>query len=397
MSGSSSWARCRSHTVYLHGTVRDTQHRKMSKSLGNGIDPLEVVERYGADALRYTLVSGMSVGTDVILDPDDLETSFAPGRNFANKLWNAGRFILSNLDGPPRPLAGGAANAVRRGRAHAGRPLDHRALRRHGARGDRGVRAVPAQRGGRGGLPLPLERPGRLVHRADQAAALRRRAGRRRGAGRRGPDVRRGAPAAPPGDAVRHRGALAPVPRAAGRGLDLGGALARCPTRGRRMPTALARVRPGAGGGGRHPRHPRRVRRAAGPDRARVRDQDGGGRDRRRSSASAAPSSASRSSPSSRFGESARAGRRPRGAPRRHRGVRPARRRDRRRTRVRAAGRRGRAARRSSSASQEKKLGNEQFVSRAPADVVRARAREARRLDRAARGADRKRELLGCG
>ncbi|HXE58950.1 MAG TPA: valine--tRNA ligase, partial [Gemmatimonadales bacterium] len=92
------------HTVYLHGTVRDTQHRKMSKSLGNGIDPLEVVGRYGADALRYTVVAGMAVGTDLILDPKDLETSFAPGRNFANKLWNAGRFILSNLDGPVRPL-----------------------------------------------------------------------------------------------------------------------------------------------------------------------------------------------------------------------------------------------------------------------------------------------------
>src|SRR5690606_38818393 len=75
------------NTVYLHGTVRDTQHRKMSKSLGNGIDPLEVIDRYGADALRYTLVSGMAVGTDVILDPEDLDTSFAPGRNFANKLW----------------------------------------------------------------------------------------------------------------------------------------------------------------------------------------------------------------------------------------------------------------------------------------------------------------------
>ncbi len=100
--------------MYLHGTVRDTQHRKMSKSLGNGIDPLEVVERYGADALRYSLVSGMSVGTDVILDPQDLETSFGPGRNFANKLWNAGRFILSNLDGLPRPLAGSANDVVRR-------------------------------------------------------------------------------------------------------------------------------------------------------------------------------------------------------------------------------------------------------------------------------------------
>ena len=104
------------HTVYLHGTVRDTQHRKMSKSLGNGIDPLEVVERFGADALRYTVVAGMAVGTDVILDPEDLETSFAPGRNFANKVWNAGRFILSNLDSDRhvRPLAGNYPGVVRR-------------------------------------------------------------------------------------------------------------------------------------------------------------------------------------------------------------------------------------------------------------------------------------------
>jgi valyl-tRNA synthetase len=100
--------------IYLHGVVRDTQHRKMSKSLGNGIDPLEVVERYGADALRYSLISGMSVGTDVILDPEDLESTFAPARNFANKLWNAGRFILSNLEGAPRPLAGAHQAAIRR-------------------------------------------------------------------------------------------------------------------------------------------------------------------------------------------------------------------------------------------------------------------------------------------
>ncbi len=101
-------------TVYLHGTVRDTQHRKMSKSLGNGIDPLDVVERYGADALRYTILSGMAVGTDLILDPGDLESSFAAGRNFANKLWNAGRFILSSLDGPTRPLAGAHPGVIRR-------------------------------------------------------------------------------------------------------------------------------------------------------------------------------------------------------------------------------------------------------------------------------------------
>jgi valyl-tRNA synthetase len=92
-------------TVYLHGTVRDTQHRKMSKSLGNGIDPLEVIDRYGADALRYTLVSGMAVGTDVILDPDDLDASFAPGRNFANKLWNIGRLLLGHLDATTPSLA----------------------------------------------------------------------------------------------------------------------------------------------------------------------------------------------------------------------------------------------------------------------------------------------------
>ncbi len=101
-------------TIYLHGTVRDTQHRKMSKSLGNGIDPLDVIERFGADALRYVLLSGMAVGTDVILDPSDLETSFAPGRNFANKLWNAGRFILANLDGPTRPIAGEHPETIRR-------------------------------------------------------------------------------------------------------------------------------------------------------------------------------------------------------------------------------------------------------------------------------------------
>src|SRR5213080_2313493 len=84
-------------TVYLHGTVRDTQHRKMYKSLGNGIDPLDVVRLYGADALRWTLIAGSSLGADVILDPNDLETTFAPGRNFANKLWNIGRFILAQL------------------------------------------------------------------------------------------------------------------------------------------------------------------------------------------------------------------------------------------------------------------------------------------------------------
>ena len=89
-------------TVYLTGTVRDTQRRKMSKSLGNGIDPMEVVERYGADALRFTVAAATAAGTDVIMDRDHMDATFASGRNFANKLWNAGRLVLQNVtDGSP--------------------------------------------------------------------------------------------------------------------------------------------------------------------------------------------------------------------------------------------------------------------------------------------------------
>jgi valyl-tRNA synthetase len=89
------------HTVYLHGTVRDTDHVKMSKSLGNGIDPIDVVTQYGADALRYTVIAGMGMGADLMLDHRDLERSFAPGRNFATKLWNIGRFLLANVGATP--------------------------------------------------------------------------------------------------------------------------------------------------------------------------------------------------------------------------------------------------------------------------------------------------------
>jgi valyl-tRNA synthetase len=85
------------HTVYLHGTVRDMKHVKMSKSLGNGIDPLDVRALFGTDALRYTVIAGLGMGADVMLDPNDLEKSFAPGRNFVTKLWNIGRFLLTNV------------------------------------------------------------------------------------------------------------------------------------------------------------------------------------------------------------------------------------------------------------------------------------------------------------
>ena len=82
-------------TVFFHGLVRDAQGRKMSKSLGNGIDPLEVIAQYGADALRFTLVTGISPGNDTRFSPERVEAS----RNFANKLWNASRFILMNIEG----------------------------------------------------------------------------------------------------------------------------------------------------------------------------------------------------------------------------------------------------------------------------------------------------------
>jgi valyl-tRNA synthetase len=87
--------------VYLHGTVRDHLGRRMSKSLGNGIDPLEVVQRFGADALRFTLMNGLGIGADLQLNYEDLEESFHVGRNFANKIWNAARLSLPHLEGDP--------------------------------------------------------------------------------------------------------------------------------------------------------------------------------------------------------------------------------------------------------------------------------------------------------
>ncbi len=81
-------------TVLIHGLVRDSQGRKMSKSLGNGVDPLEVIDTYGADALRFSLATGNSPGNDMRYIPERVEAS----RNFANKIWNAARFILMNLE-----------------------------------------------------------------------------------------------------------------------------------------------------------------------------------------------------------------------------------------------------------------------------------------------------------
>ena len=78
--------------VVVHGIVRDSQGRKMSKSLGNGIDPIEIIDQYGADALRFSVLSGTTMGNDIRYMPEKLEQA----SNFANKIWNAAKFIIMN-------------------------------------------------------------------------------------------------------------------------------------------------------------------------------------------------------------------------------------------------------------------------------------------------------------
>ena len=94
-------------TVFIHGLVRDAQGRKMSKSLGNGIDPLKVIEEYGADALRFALATGNAPGNDMRFSDEKIEAA----RNFANKLWNASRFVLMNLTESDEELLAPAAES----------------------------------------------------------------------------------------------------------------------------------------------------------------------------------------------------------------------------------------------------------------------------------------------
>ena len=94
-SGYAHTGKCPFNTVLIHGLIRDDQGRKMSKSLGNGIDPLEVIDKYGADALRLTIITGNAPGNDMRFYWDRVENS----RNFANKVWNASRFIMMNMEG----------------------------------------------------------------------------------------------------------------------------------------------------------------------------------------------------------------------------------------------------------------------------------------------------------
>ncbi len=93
-SGIEQTGKCPFSVALMHGLVRDSQGRKMSKSLGNGIDPIEVIDKYGADALRFSLVMGVAPGSDIRISEEKIESY----RNFANKIWNASRFALMNME-----------------------------------------------------------------------------------------------------------------------------------------------------------------------------------------------------------------------------------------------------------------------------------------------------------
>ena len=148
--------------VFLHGLIRDEHGRKMSKSRGNGIDPLDWVELFGADALRFTLARGASPGGDLSIGEDHARAS----RNFATKLFNATRFALMNGAAPaPLPAAGPLTDADRWILGRAGRGS---------RRGRLGARRLRVQPGLRGALPLRLGRVLRLVPRAGQSPARRR-------------------------------------------------------------------------------------------------------------------------------------------------------------------------------------------------------------------------------
>ena len=185
--------------VYIHRLVRDASGAKMSKSKGNVVDPLGVIDEYGADALRFTLARGAAQGHDIRLGPQEVENN----RNFATKLWNAARFAEINgcARDPEFRSAPRQGNAQSLGRARDGKSR---------ARGHRSDRGLQVQRRGGCGLSLRLECLLRLVSRADQAGADRSRwRCEKRNARGRCLGARRDPETAPPVHAVHHRRAVA--------------------------------------------------------------------------------------------------------------------------------------------------------------------------------------------
>ena len=189
-------------TLYLHGLVRAPDGSKMSKSKGNTVDPLGLIDEYGADALRFTLAAMESQGRDIKLDEKRVEGY----RNFATKLWNAARFAQANGIGASATLEPPAADA-------AGQPLDHRRDGQDGAGARPRARRPALRRGGEHDLPVRLGDLLRLVSRADQAT-FARSVGRRGDQGRRRLGARPDPGHAPPVHAVHHRGIVARAGRA---------------------------------------------------------------------------------------------------------------------------------------------------------------------------------------
>ena len=153
------------HTVYLHGLVRDAKGKKMSKSLGNVIDPLEIIDEYGADALRFANAAMASLGGVLKLDTQRI----AGYRNFGTKLWNACRF--AEMNGVWEGHTTGPAAA-----AHGHRQqLDHRRNRQRPGRGERRPDGLPLRHRRRRALQIRLGQGLRLVCRIRQAAVRRPR------------------------------------------------------------------------------------------------------------------------------------------------------------------------------------------------------------------------------
>jgi valyl-tRNA synthetase len=188
--------------VYVHALVRDEKGKKMSKSLGNVLDPLDLIDEFGADAVRFTLASMAAMGRDLKLSKDRI----AGYRNFGTKLWNAFRFAEMNgvFEGRTPSATPAAGHADRQ-------PLDHRRDGPRARSGGRGAGGLPVQRRGERALCLRLGPGLRLVHRIRQAPADRRRRGGQSGnAGHHGLGPRPVPGPSAPLHALRDRGPVGP-------------------------------------------------------------------------------------------------------------------------------------------------------------------------------------------
>ena len=224
--------------VYIHALVRDAERQKMSKTRGNTVDPLEVTEKYGTDAVRMTLLTGAAPGTDIVLTEERMESS----RAFANKIWNAARFLFMNMERsgvePWLPESQNIEAPERCGQSPgraAGRPLDLQPVEPHGRAGESRDRAIPLPRGCPDPVAVLLARVLRLVP-GDEETPVPRELRNQRRLAQPAECVRAGPAHAASGDAVPHRGIVA----AAGQGSS---PPVRSPSRWRSIRSTRARRR----------------------------------------------------------------------------------------------------------------------------------------------------------